>query len=383
MNLTLVGHNRLMESRRKLILLALVVIGLLALGLFARQSVADVRLGADNVIVTDHYRLSRAVDEPLVVIADTVTITNDSQVAGNAALVGRSAVTVDGRINGDLTVLGNTLAINRNSRVSGDAALMGNVVTVAGDVDGQLTVMADRLVVEPGARLNGEIVACVSAIDGRDYLSESQIRRCSENEALATFAPLQALRDGVSPDQFAQGFSAGLPFTLLGSILLAGLAALAVTLFPQQIGHLQTAVRAVPRSLAGTGCLAFLLVIGGVAGLVLVLAIAPPLGLILLPLALLVGLALLGMIIAGWIALALVLGDWLMRRATGGALPPLVDAAVGSLALLVVWNLLAALPFGALAVLLAVTVLGAVGLGAAVTTRMGTRPLRPTALTQV
>lgn len=371
-----------MESHRKLILLALVVIGLLALGLFARQRVADIRLGADNVIVTDHYRLSQAVDEPLVVLADTVNINNDSHVAGNTALVGRSAVTVDGRINGDLTALGSTLAINRNSRVSGNAALMGNVVTVAGDVDGQLMVMADRLVVEPGARLNGEIVACVSAMDGREYLSESQIRRCSENEALATFVPLQALRDGVSPDLFARGFPAGLPFTLLASILLAGLAALAVTLFPEQIGHLQTAVRAIPRSLAGIGCLTFLLVIGIGAGLVLVLAIVPPLGLLLLPLALLIGLVLVGMIVAGWIALALVLGDWLMRRMTGSPLPPLVDAAVGSLALLVVSNLLAVVPFGALAVLLAVAVLGAVGLGAAVTTRMGTRPLPASALTQ-
>ena len=108
----------------------------------------------------------------------------------------------------------------------------------------------------------------------------------------------------------------------------------------------------------------------------LVLAKLPVLGLLLLPVGLIAGVVVFGMVLTGWIALALLLGDWLVRRLVRHTLPPLITVVLGSAALFVLWHILALVPFGSLAGLAVMLLLGAVGLGATLSTVMGTRSMR-------
>ena len=147
-------------------------------------------------------------------------------------------------------------------------------------------------------------------------------------------------------------------------------------MFPRQISHIEEAIRTRPRNLVSAGLATFLLLIGLSAALVLALALLPPLGLVLLPLYALLGLGLLVLTIAGLVTLSLVIGDWLVKRAARAPAPPLIAAAVGSLAMAIVLTVLALLPFGLIISLLSIAAVSSLGVGAALLTRMGTRPLR-------
>ena len=62
--------------------------------------------------------------------------------------------------------------------------------------------------------------------------------------------------------------------------------------------------------------------------------------------------------------------------------PPLIIAAIGNITLLLAWNLLVLHPITRIIAVAAIAVLGIVGLGAAFTTRMGTRPVHRSYLVQ-
>jgi hypothetical protein len=160
------------------------------------------------------------------------------------------------------------------------------------------------------------------------------------------------------------------------SLTLSGIGALAVAAFPRQFSTIEEAILTMPRRVGQTGFLVFLLAIGVTAAVVIVLAAAPPLGLVLLPVFVIAAIVFLGMTVTGWVSVALIAGNWLLRRSSGNLVPPLIATAVGSVLLFLLWHVLTLLPFGVLVVLLAMAVLGSVGLGAALTTRMGTRTVR-------
>jgi Polymer-forming cytoskeletal len=368
-----------MSNRRKIVILLLIIIGIVVLGNVVRRKVLE-RLAADqsSVILTQDYSLSDTVSDPLVVIADTVDLSGDSHVTGNAALVGRTKVTLAGQVSGDLAALGDDIRLEKNGHISGNASLMGSRVVLDGQVDGDLTVVSDTLTINSGAQVNGNITACVSHL-GDERSGAALIIPCSDAES-AKFAGLKSLRDGQIPlggINAAGGFPAGeLPISLSLSLALTGLAALAVTVFPRPFSYLVEAMQAMPRRMAGMGCLTSLLALGGNVVLLVILADVPVLGLLLLPVGALLGLLLLGMVITGWIALALVIGTWLAKRVSSRGIPPLIAVAFGSVLLFLLWHMLALLPFGGLVSFVLMVVFGSVGLGAALTTRLGTRPLR-------
>ena len=73
-------------------------------------------------------------------------------------------------------------------------------------------------------------------------------------------------------------------------------------------------MRARPRSFVGVGIATYALMLGVFAAVLFLLAIFPPLGLLLVPLFLILGLILLILCISGLSTLAVMLGDWLLRR---------------------------------------------------------------------
>jgi hypothetical protein len=114
----------------------------------------------------------------------------------------------------------------------------------------------------------------------------------------------------------------------------------------------------------------------------LAVVVIPVLGLVIVPVYLLAALLFFGMTLAGWITVTLVVGDLILRRLQLSTLPPLVITAVGNVALLLVWNVLALTDFTRLLGLLGLIGLGSVGLGAAFVTRMGTKPVHRSYLVQ-
>ncbi len=359
-----------MGTRRKLVILGVFVVVLITLGSWVgRQIFARSLVDSEHIIFTpnDTYRAAAPVDKPLVVIADEVQFDADSQIPGDSAFMG-DVVNVAGQVNGDITLMGDNVTVS--AHVNGDASLIGDQVLVDGQVDGDLTIISEHLTIAQSAAIGGKIVACVDSLT--DARPDGHVEPCSDAETWnalnATLSFDEALWNG--------GFSAlALLATGFTSLVLTGVSALAVAAFPRQISYIEEAILTMPRRVGQAGLLASLLAVGVTVGVIVLLAVVPPLGLVALPMFGLAALMFLGMTVSGWITVALIVGTWLLRRVSRG-LPPLITVAVGSLALFIVWHVVGLLPFGILLVLLAMAALGMLGLGAVVSTRLGTRPVR-------
>jgi hypothetical protein len=364
--------------------LGLIVVVLVWLGIGAARRIFERPvLDSEHVIFrpSDDYRLESAVNEPLVVVAKDIGIA--APVNGDTALVGDTII-VDNQINGDLTLMGDGLTMLPTSHVSGDASLVGSDVVVGGIIEGSATVIADTLTITSDAQISGDVTACVDTVT--DERSAGQIRPCSDSETLGTF--FRTLDSATRFDSTLAGAAGGglsiaaLLFSGFTSLLLTGVSALVVAAFPRHISYIEEAVLTIPRRMGRIGILTFLLAVGIGVAVTAVVAVVPPVGLVVLPVALVAGLAFLAMTVAGWITVAMVVGNWLLRRSSRAVLPPLVVASVGSVLLFIVWHMLALIPFGLPVALLLMVVLGSIGLGAVVKTRLGTRPVRRSYLVQ-
>jgi cytoskeletal protein CcmA (bactofilin family) len=355
-------------TRRKLVILAVFVTGLVGLGSWlGRQIFARPLVDSEHVIFTpgETYHLTSLVENPLVVLAHGVLLDTDSRIAGDSAFIGET-VTAAGQVNGDITLMGDNVAVS--GHVTGDASLIGSLIVVDGQVDGDMTVVGERLSIAQEARINGKVVACVDSLT--DARTEGRVEPCGNSEAFS------AVNTGLKFDQalWGAGFSTvALVVSGFMSLVLSGVGALAVAVFPRQFSTIEEAILTGPRRVAQTGFLAFLLAIGITVGVLVVLAAVPPLGMVLLPVFLIAAIVFLGMTMTGWVTVALIIGNWLLRRSTRAIVPPLIAAVVGSVLLFLLWHVVSLAPFGIVAVLLAMAVLGSIGLGAALRTRMGTR----------
>jgi hypothetical protein len=311
------------------------------------------------------------------VAADTVSLGQEAVINGDTSLIGRQGIWFNGRVNGDLTAMADRLIVGKDGVVVGDLTFMGQEIMINGTIQGDLTVVGDLLLINRGAVVRGQISACVKQITNHAH-PDLPIHPCSRSETLAALGPLW--REGaaaLAARTLQGGFSSGgLLFSVALSLALTGLSALLVTVFPRQFSHVSEALLLLPRRMAGVGCLAALMALGIGGGVVAATAVASPVGLALLPFGLVVGLALLALVVMGWMALALVLGDWLLRRITRAVQPPLIAVLVGSIALFALWHALALIPFGPVVGLVLMAALGSAGLGAALVTRLGTRPVR-------
>lgn len=364
-----------MNTRRNLLFIGAIVVALLVLAVIARQWLTAQELSFESgVQVASDYHLSGTHEGDLVVMGGNIVLEAGSRVTGSASLIG-DTITIGGLVEGDLTTLSDSLHLEAGSRVEGNAALTGDSVLLAGQVNGDVQVTADSLTVEPGAAVSGMITPCVETFTGSDTLT---VTACNGKRQFAPFDTLIGLRnhtlvlDGM---QLAAPGSA-LLLLVLSALTMVGFSTLSVTMFPRQISHIEEAIRSRPRSLVGAGFATFLLIIGLCAALVMLLALLPPLGLLLLPIYFVLGLVLLVLVIAGMVTLSLVLGDWLMTRFGRATAPPLITVTVGSLALSAVLALIVLLPFGFLIGAGALALVSSVGVGAALFTRLGTRPLR-------
>ena len=368
-----------MRTSRNFLVFAAAVILVLGLSVFLRPQVARHTAPDNNVIFQQDYWLASIHPGDLVVLGETLFLAGESRVQGSAALIA-DTVRVSGVIDGDLTAIGQTIIVEETARITGNASLMGENLTIAGQIDGNVVVNGGSLTIDPGARLAGTISTCVGAVT-----SPQEIPIACTSPGIEPFAPFIALRNSALPETF---LSAGvssvemLVATVFGALALIGTSVLGVTFFPRQISHIEEAMRARPRSFGGVGIAVYALLIGLFFALTFLLAVFPPLGLILVPVFLLLGLALLLFSLSGLVTLAVILGDWLLNRSARVPQPPLVAAVAGSVALSALVAVVALLPFGLVISFLLLGLFCSVGLGASIFTRVGTRPVGRTYFVQ-
>jgi len=362
----------MMTNRRTILLIF--IVSIFALALLAYQRVGqEITFDTDDIRFTDHYRLSATHEGSLVAVASSVELTADTHVDGDAAFVSNGVVTISGQVDGSLTVMSTELHLTQNAQVDGNLAFMGDKLTLDGGVDGDLTIIADAYTRGETASVSGQSTICYSQPGTTDV---SPASNCAD-QAFKQFIPLQTIA-GQNDLTRGQGFTvADLLFSFTVSLLLTGLSALAVTVFPHRFSHIQEAIVTTPSRLAALGCMVGLLAVGVGTAFSLLSAALPVLSFILVPLGLMLTLALLLVSVVGWIALALILGNLLVSRFARAPQPPMMTVIVGSLVLFAVWHVLALLPLGWVVGLLSMALLGTAGLGGALATRLGSRPLRP------
>ncbi len=365
-----------MRIRRGLFILGLGCLLLVVLANAVRHTVMRQPLvDSSSVALGQSYQLDGQLDDDLAALAETIDLNAGSVVHGDAALIG-GTITINGRINGDLTAVGESLLLGPAAEIMGEATFLVKEVTINGRVDGVINMRGENLQINPEATLAGDIFACTSTLNYDNNLRSEQVRPCDESETLANLDSGDIFNDPdftLPPLNIHVGNSpaVGWLFSILGALALSGLSILAVVIFPRQVSHMEESIRANPRSLGQIGFMVFLLVIGISFAFAVILAILPPLGVLLIPVYFIGALIFFGMTLAGWITVALLFGDLLLRRFTRTAFPPLVTAAVGNFTLFLIWQFLLLIP---LAALLALVIPTSIGLGAAVLTRMGTKP---------
>jgi cytoskeletal protein CcmA (bactofilin family) len=365
-----------MRIRRGLLILGLGCVLLVALANAVRNGVTRPSLvDTSGVALGQSYQLDGQLDDDLAALAETIDLPSGSVVHGDAALIG-GTITINGRINGNLTAVGETLSVGPAAEILGEATFLVKEVAINGRVDGIINMRGENLKINTSANVAGDVFACADTITFEGNFRPEQMRSCNESETLAkldsgeifqdtdiTLPPLN-IRLGDAP-------TAGWVFSILGTLAFSGLSILAVVIFPRQISHMEESIRANPRSLGSLGFMVCLLAVGISFAFAVILAIFPPVGVLLIPIYFIAGLLFFGMILAGWITVALLFGDLLLWRFTRTAFPPLVTSAVGNLTLFLIWQFLLLIP---LAALLALMIPTSIGLGAAVLTRMGTKP---------
>ncbi|MBA3873128.1 MAG: polymer-forming cytoskeletal protein [Anaerolineae bacterium] len=357
---------------RKLLVLVVIIIVVIGVGSAASHRVLQgATTNHDGPVITSSYTLNDTKSDDLFVIADTAHLLKDSHVEADASLIGRSGVTIDGVVDGDLTVMGGAITMGKDAQINGDASLTGNSITLAGHVTGDLSVVAENVSVDPSWQIDGSLDVCANHLINENT-TDISVRQCGSNK----LAGWQSLRAGMfAAKPFSGGgFSlAGFAFTGLLALALAALSGLIVTIFPRRFGQMTQAIRTLPARVSRVGCLTQILAVALVAILGLVIAVLPPLGLILLPFLALLMLPLGILFIIGWMTIALLLGDWLLRRFARHTSPPMLTVIAGSLGFFFICTLLSVVPFGMPLIFVMVLLLGAVGLGAAIMTRVGTR----------
>ena len=358
---------------RKLLVLAVVIIVVLVIGGAASRAVlnrADAH--SDAPVFTSTYTLESTKTDDLFVIADTAYLQADSRVEADASVIGKTSVLVDGQVAGDLTVMGGDITLGSEANISGDAVLIGNHITISGRVVGSLEVIGQSLTIDGNAQLSDITKLCVNSMTTANPNQTLSTPQCGKDE----LADWNALRDGSFLNKVVAGgnFSfGGFVFSGLFVLGFAALSGLIVTIFPRRFGQMTQAVRSLPARVSRVGCLTQGFAVALVAGLSVVIAVLPPLGLVLLPILALAIVPLGILFVIGWMTVALLAGDWLVRRFMRHTSPPMLTVIAGSLALFLIWTVIGILPFGPLLGLIMMLIVGAAGLGAVIMTRLGTR----------
>jgi hypothetical protein len=270
---------------------------------------------------------------------------------------------------GDQVILAGTITLEAGSVVEGDLTLLGEKVTLNGEVRGEAVAVADRLTIGEGAHITGDLTVCAESLERSDAARiDGQVREECNQSGRASVS--NAINSGWEGWRGSVLFRTGAVLT--GSLFFGALSALLTAILPRRLVRMSESVYRAPLVAGGVGLLTMLAAIGlTVVYGVSLLLILP---LVLLPVVILAWLVIGALSVLGWVALVGPFGVALLRRAGLEGQPRMVAAAVGGVALSLLLRVWSVFWFTAWIGLLATALLGAVGLGAVLLTRVGTRP---------
>jgi len=301
---------------------------------------------------------------PTSVQAQPLYQTGGQPITGDQLILGNNYVLQSGQtLNGDLVVLGGNARIEDNATVNGDIALLGGNLDLTGDVNGMVAALGANVALGKGATISGELLSLGGNVSGAE---NATIRG-----GIRTLTPRAFLFDRNTfsfPDfdSANNGSNVGGWFiTFLGRVMrilaMAVLAVIIVLIMPKSTKNVANTVADQPWMSGGAGLLTFL-----AAPFVLLLL---TITIILIPLAILAGLAVAVAALFGWIALGYELGERLAALfKTDWA--DAVSAGLGTLVLGIAVGLVGFIPcLGAVIWFFIICV----GLGGVVLSAFGTR----------
>jgi hypothetical protein len=282
---------------------------------------------------------------------------------GDQFIVGQDVVLRSGdEITGSLAVVGGDIRLEPESVVDGDVALMGGDLRVGGTVTGDVVVFGGSIRLDESAVIEGSLAAIGSSIERapgarvNGEVFDSKPFSVPRGLAPPDLPPLAPLRP--EPAEPSLPWSILLwPLQALGwSLFMAFFAALAVLIAPRNMGRIANAVAAQPLMSFAVGLVT--LAVSALAGLVLLICCC---------LGLIVWLGAAFAAFLGWIAVGLWVGQALLNALRMRDASSYLEAAVG----VFVITFASRLPF-CIGWIIG-TPIAALGLGAVVLTRFGTR----------
>ncbi len=297
---------------------------------------------------------------------------------GGIAVNDRYVLGKDEVHRGNLTVIAREVELEAGSRVDGNLSIVASgLVTLNGEVNGNVSVLAPDARLESGLRVNGDLSICVRDVNRSPdaVISGNQNEGCDQLGAVFSGRDANGIRrirnlpfGGYTEPPLLRIFR-----VIVTACAVAALAALVMLFFPRHIGHITETATSAPITTGLVGFLSF-----GVAlaiTVVYLLSIMLTLGLMCLaaPIAALLWVAVFLALLLGWIAIAVPLGKAIAYRLKVHP-TPVGAAALGSLALTLLYGVLDMLPCIGWLSWVMLVVLGSVGFGAVLLTRFGTRP---------
>lgn len=262
---------------------------------------------------------------------------------------------------GNLAVVRGTATIEAGSIVGGDVAVLGGQLNIAGTVTGNVAILGGSVSLADTAVVEGDLASFGASVD---RAPGAQLRgetlggpQLPEDIPLPEIETPRSGAGSVVKDWILWQLR-----TLGSGLLMALLGVVAVALAPKAMGRMATAVARQPAMSFGIGLLTLALgILGGAA-----LLIACGLGL-------LVWLALSVALLVGWLAVGLWAGQRLLAALRMHTASSLVEVALGVFGITVLGSLPWCIGF------LFSAIVGAIGLGAVVLTRVGSQlPEGPT-----
>jgi hypothetical protein len=250
---------------------------------------------------------------------------------GNVLIIGKTYLLKSGEVrNNDLLIMGGAATLEEGSTINGDILLLNSSLDVYGNVNGTITSIGSSLNMGDSAVVNGDVIAPLSdlaraekaVISGEVIVQPAAINIHGSGLPRFYFYPWISM-----PQWYDLGTLFRISRDIISSLLLAGLAALIVMLFPRPAERVLRTITSNPFGAGGMGCLTFIVII--------FLAILLGITIILLPVSIIGIIILIFAALYGWFILGLELGKRLEILFKINWAPP-VSAGLGVLILTLV-----------------------------------------------
>jgi cytoskeletal protein CcmA (bactofilin family) len=283
-------------------------------------------------------------------------------------------------VDEDITLVEGDLTIESGAVVNGDVTLFNGDLTLDGTVNGNVTLLDGTLIAGESATVDGDCTLFSGTIEETEErflncrsVSFPGLGRIVEEVTVAPPTPVMP----ESPHSWGFGrFLSNVAETAGWTFTLGVLALVIASVFPRQLHQVSVVISEKPVASGTVGLLtwvagASLIALMSVIFALLILACG--IGLLGFPIVMVVAAALTAAAVMGWVAIGHKVGVWLADtfKLKNPTLPTTTVLGTVALSFLVGLFNIIGLEFGQW---LLVTIVGAVGLGAAALTQFGTRP---------